>query len=84
MRKTIKIEGVDAFWIKEANLTSFYGIFGDGSQCYAGQRDANRLVREWLDENMIDWNSFLVLSTKNIDTSGTKVPYAAWITFEWD
>ena len=84
---TITITGPGAAAIEKANEASFYGIFKSfmpTPETIAGNIAANEAVTKWLNENHPDWNSFLLVAARTIDTSGTKTPYKAEIDFKFD
>ena len=81
---TITITGTGAAAIEAANNASFYGIHKICPECTPGAIAATNAVRDYLEANHIDWNSFWISKARTIDTSGTKVSYKAEIDFDYD
>jgi hypothetical protein len=84
---TITVTGLRAAAIEAANHASFYGIkksFGDLSEIIPGRIAAEDSVREYLNGNGIEYNSFWIIKARTIDTTGAKTPYKAEIDFSYD
>ena len=84
---TITLNGIGAALIERANNASFYGVmksFGNTHDTISGRIAAEDAVRAHLKDSGISWNSFWIIKTRTIDTSGTKTPYKAEIDFGWD
>ena len=83
----IEVSGLRAAVIERACRYSFYGVDKIGpcvpAACVEGREAASSAVREWLEANGIEWNSFSVLSARPLDCDGGKVPYKAEIFFDW-
>lgn len=84
MTETITVTGIRAHLIEEANRASFYGINGNSPACIPGRIAAENTVRDHLKSTVKEWNSFYVLRTRTVDTSGTPIPYKAEIDFIYD
>lgn len=81
---TITVTGLRAAAIEEANRAHPYGIHAYRHDTRDGLIAAEAAVRDYLAENKINWNSFEILRTRTIDTTGTKTPYKATVTFVYD
>lgn len=84
---TITVTGHRAALIEIANRASFYGInksFGNTSEIVTGLKAARDSVKEWLTANGIDYNGFLVIAARTVDSTDAKVHYMAEIDFSYD
>ena len=81
---TITVTGPRAAAIERANNASVYGIYCNARACTDGRIAANNEVYEHLRETVGAWSWFDILSTKTIDTTGTRVPYMAEIKYIYE
>lgn len=81
-RITIIVTGLTAAAIEEAEHASFYGIHGDNEHAYQAQRSARKAIKSYIEANKINWQSAQIISANSIDTTGTKCPYKARLTFD--
>ena len=80
--KTITVTGLLARDIERAERASFYGIFGNVPEAWEARAECSERVELFMETYRPEYYSFLITKAKSIDTTGTKIPYQATITFE--